>query len=78
MSTIRLHLEGEEWEPLHRYAKEIGEPLELIAYTALNRLMLQQNDPDVLRDIHETRQWRKRTLPLWADPAQEIHAYEGD
>lgn len=76
ISTIRLHLEREEWEPLHRLALEWEIPPELLAYTALNRLMFVKDDPATLREILHTREWRKENLPLWADPKHEVHAYE--
>lgn len=76
MSSIRLHLEGEEWEPLHRLAAQLEVPMELIAYTALNRLMLHQDEAALRKDIVKTAAWRKTTLPVWADAAHEVHAYE--
>jgi hypothetical protein len=77
MTTLRLHLEREEWEPILRLAAELDIPPETIAYSALNRLMLHQDDPALRADIVHTAAWRANNLPLWADAAQEIHAYEG-
>lgn len=76
MSSIRIHLEKEEYLPVKRFAAEIGESPELILYTALDRLMLRKDDPDIRDAIHETRHWREENLPLWADSIQEITAYE--
>jgi len=39
--------------------------------------MMRAEDPELQRDIVETRDWRKDNLPLWADSACSVHAYEG-
>lgn len=77
MSTIRLHLEDEEWEPLHRLAEELHVTPELIAYTAIDRLMQKSGDPIIREQIHRTGDWRRNNLAVWADPGRDIHAYEG-
>lgn len=76
MSSIRLHLEKEEWEPVERMAKELHVTPEMLAYVALNRLMLHQHDEEVRADVAHTTHWRQDNLPLWAYPSREIHAYE--
>lgn len=77
MSTIKVHLETAEYDAVVRYAEALGVDPEDIAYAALNRLMLACENPDVNRDIAETREWRQNNLPLWSDSAGSVHAYEG-
>jgi len=77
MSTIKIHLEDAEMHPVLRLAKLLHVEPEDIAYAALNRLMIQGRDPEVQNDICHTRQVRETQLPLWADSAGSVHAYEG-
>jgi hypothetical protein len=77
MSAIKLQLESEEYDVVVRFAEALGVTPGDIAYAALNRLMLASGDPDVARDIAETRDWRRHNLPLWSDSARSVHAYEG-
>lgn len=77
MSTIKVHLERAEFDAVSRYAKSLGVSLEDVAYAALNRLMLDCREPQVGRDVADTRDWRKDNLPLWSDSAGSVHAYEG-
>lgn len=77
MSAIKLHLEMGEEDALRRCAEALHVKPEDILYCALNRLMLALPDPEVERDIVETRRWRRDNLPLWSDSAATIHAYEG-
>ncbi len=77
MSGIRLHLEQGELDAVARFAQAIGVSAEDVAYAALNRLMLHAKEPELRRDIVETRDWRKQNLPLWSDSACSVHAYEG-
>lgn len=77
MSVIKLHLEHAEYSAVVRYAEALGVDPEEIVYAALNRLMLAAGEPDVNRDIVETREWRRENLPLWSDSACSTHAYEG-
>jgi hypothetical protein len=76
MSSIRLHLEAEEYTPVLRYAEELGINPEDVLYCALNRLMEHADAAEVREDILRTRDWRRDNLPLWADPAHGVHAYE--
>jgi hypothetical protein len=76
MSTIKIHLEDAELDPVLRLAKSLQVTAEDIAYTALNRLMLQANDPDLKAEITHVRGWHRDTLPAWSDFAGSIHAYE--
>jgi hypothetical protein len=77
MSAIKIHLEDAEMHPVLRLAKLLHVEPEDIAYTALNRLMLQARDPEVQNDICQTQKTRDAQLPLWADSAGSVHAYEG-
>jgi hypothetical protein len=77
MSAIKVHLEAAEYDAVIRHAKVLGVSPEDILYTALNRLMLSSADPDISRDITETREWRRHNLPMWSDSALSVHAYEG-
>ena len=77
MSVIKLHLEHAEYSAVARYAEALGVDPEEIAYAAMNRLMIACGQPDVNRDIIETREWRRENLPIWSDSACSIHAYEG-
>jgi hypothetical protein len=77
MSAIKLHLEQAERDAVERYAQTLKVSVEDVAYAALNRLMMRVEDPEVVRDIRETREWRRHNLPLWSDSACSVHAYEG-
>lgn len=77
MSTIKLHLEQAEHDTIVRFAESLGVSSEDVAYAALNRLMLECRDPELQKDIVETRSWRSNNLPLWSDSACYVHAYEG-
>lgn len=77
MSAIRLHLEQAERDAVERLAAALKVSPEDLAYAALNRLMMCASDPDVRRDVAETREWRRTNLPLWSDSACSVHAYEG-
>lgn len=77
MSSIKLHLEQAELNAVARFAESIGVSAEEVVYAALNRAMMQGADPALVRDILETRDWRKNNLPLWSDSAGSVHAYEG-
>lgn len=77
MSAIKLHLEDAEMHPVLRLAKLLRVEPEDIAYAALNRLMLQGRDAEVQNDICQTKKIRETQLPLWADSAGSVHAYEG-
>ncbi len=77
MATIKLHLEAAEYDAIERFAAAAGTKPEAVLYAAMNRLMLQARDPALRTDILETREWRRQNLPLWADSACSVHAYEG-
>jgi hypothetical protein len=77
MSAIKVHLEMAESDALQRYADSLHVTPEDVVYCALNRLMLHAREPDVQKDIRETKNWRSHNLPLWSDSAASVHAYEG-
>ena len=76
MSSIRIHLDAAEYDVVSRYAQLLGVKTEDVAYAALNRLMLASENQEVHRDIVETREWRRNSLPMWSDSAGSVHAYE--
>ena len=77
MSSIKIRLEFAEAQPVERLAALLQVSTEDIAYTALDRLMMLARNADVQKEIVEARNWRKENLPLWADTAGSVHAYEG-
>lgn len=77
MSAIKLHLDAAEYDAVSRYAAVIGTKPEAVLYAALNRLMLQAGEAAVRKDILETWESHGQNLPLWADSACSVHAYEG-
>ena len=77
MSAIKIHLEDAEMNPVHRLAELLHVTPEDIAYTALDRLMLQARDPELQKEILDSVVRRVTTLPRWADSAGSVHAYEG-
>ncbi|RKX32963.1 MAG: hypothetical protein DRP71_11365 [Verrucomicrobia bacterium] len=76
MRRIKLHLEVEEYEPLHRLASELGVRPEVIIYTGLDEIMKRAREEAVRERIIEIRDMRRSSLPAWADHAHEVHAYE--
>jgi len=77
MSGIKLHLDQGESDAVARFAAALGVRPEDVAFAALNRLMTKTEDPELRRDVVETRDWRKHNLPMWSDSACSVHAYEG-
>ena len=77
MAAIKLHLEAAESDAIARYAETIGTKSEAVLYAALNRLMLAARDPAVRDEILQTWAAKQHNLPLWADSACSVHAYEG-
>jgi hypothetical protein len=76
MPAIKLHLEWAELDPVTRLASELNVKPEVIAFTALNRLMLQARSMEIQREILEAADWHRDNLPLWSDSASSVHAYE--
>ena len=77
MSAIKIHLEQAEYDAVARFAAELNLKPEAVAYSALNRLMLERASPAVRTEIAETWEWHRDNLPLWSDSACSVHAYEG-
>ena len=77
MASIKLHLDAAEYDAVARFAEAAGTKPEAVVYTALNRLMLDSRDPAVRQEILETWEAHGQNLPLWADSACSVHAYEG-
>lgn len=77
MSTIKIHLDAAEINPVERLAEALNVRPEDVAYAALNRLMLVAREPEVQAEIIGLSRTRESNLPLWADSAGSVHAYEG-
>jgi hypothetical protein len=75
--NIKLHLDEAESAPVVRLADALQVNPEDVLYAALNRLMLQAGETELHREIVQTRLVRTNNLPLWADSAGSVHAYEG-
>ena len=77
MPTIKVHLEAAEFDAVARFAGALNIKPEAVAYAALNRLMLAAREKAVQTEILQTWEWHRENLPLWADSACSVHAYEG-
>lgn len=77
MPKIKIDLEDAEYQVVERLAEMLQVTPEDVAYAALNRLMMAERDEAVQVEIVQTRSWRTDNLPLWADSAGSVHAYEG-
>jgi hypothetical protein len=77
MAAIKIHLETAESDAVERLATLMGVKPEAVAYAALNRLMLAARDPGLGTEVRETWEGKRNNLPLWADSAWSVHAYEG-
>lgn len=75
--SIKIHLDAAEMQPVTRLARALHVEPEDVAYAALNRLMLEARDPKIQTEIVNLKVSRKNNLPLWADTAGSVHAYEG-
>ncbi len=75
--SIKIHLDEAEMKPVARLARALHVEPEDVAYAALNRLMLQARDPAVQSEIVNLKLAKAANLPLWADTAGSVHAYEG-
>lgn len=77
MPVIKIYLEDEEYAPVARLAEQLHVKPQDVAYTGLNRLMLEAKTEELRSDIENTTLWRKDNLPRWGDSARSVHAYEG-
>lgn len=75
--SIKIHLDDAEMNPVSRLARVLHVEPEDIAYAALNRLMLEARDPATQAEIVNLKSAKVSNLPLWADTAGSVHAYEG-
>ncbi len=75
--SIKIHLDDAEMNPVARLAQMLHVEPEDVAYAALNRLMLVARDPEVQAEIVNLKHAKTANLPLWADTAGSVHAYEG-
>ncbi|HUJ43559.1 MAG TPA: hypothetical protein VLW52_08130 [Opitutaceae bacterium] len=75
-STIKLHLDPEEFAPIDRLAKKLRVTPEAIAYAGLNCIMQRARDADIQREITVAHSGRREGLPMWADDARGVHIYE--
>ena len=75
--NIKLHLDDAESDPVIRLADALRLKPEDILYAGLDRLMMHARESDVQAEIAHSRDVRRQSLPLWADTAGSVHAYEG-
>jgi hypothetical protein len=75
-STIKLHLDREEYAPIARLAEELRVPPEAVVYAAVNRLMPHTAAAATRREIVDLHTGRREGLPAWADDARGVHIYE--
>lgn len=75
--SIKIHLDDAEMNPVNRLARALHVTPEDIAYAALNRLMLEARNPATQAEIVHLKNSKAHNLPLWADTAGSVHAYEG-
>lgn len=75
--SIKIHLDDAEMKPVTRLALALHVQPEDVAYAALNRLMLEARDPATQAEIVNLKNAKANNLPLWADTAGSVHAYEG-
>ena len=77
MPMIKIHLKHAEYDAVERFASGVNVNLEALAYCALNRLMLDADNPALRSEITQTWDWHRENLPLWSDTGGGPHAYEG-
>ncbi len=75
-TTIKIHLDPEEYAPIDRLARELHVTPETVAYTGLNSLMQHVRDAAIRRQIVSLQTGRRAGLPRWADDARSVHIYE--
>jgi hypothetical protein len=76
MAVIKIHLDQEELSAIQRRAKELGITVEAFAYGALNCSMSHIREGYCRQRIDQAIGERGHDLPLWADSARSIGAYE--
>jgi hypothetical protein len=75
-STIKLHLDREEFAPIARLAKELHVTPEAIAYAGLSAFMTRAGETEIRSEIVNLHLGRREGLPCWADGARGVHIYE--
>lgn len=75
-STIKLHLDPEEFAPIDRLAKELHVTPEAIAYAGLDCIMQRGREAGAQKEIIALHFGRHQGLPAWADDARGVHIYE--
>jgi hypothetical protein len=90
---IKLNLTTSEYDPIDRTARAFGCTPEDVVYLAVDEYMTRlgtlgkssgsdrvhfQADFETLQaQVLNAKSARKDNLPLWADSAESVHAYEG-
>jgi hypothetical protein len=75
-TTIKLHLDPEEFAPIERLAKKLGVTPDAIAYAGLNCMMERVREAAARQEIVDLQVGRHEGLPTWADDARGVHIYE--
>ncbi len=75
-TTIKLHLDREEFAPIARLAKELHVTTEAVAYAGLSALMSRATEAVIRKEIVDQHLGRREGLPSWADGARGVHIYE--
>jgi hypothetical protein len=75
-TTIKLHLDPEEFAPIARLAQKLRVPPEVVAYAGLNCIMQRSRDAATQQEIVDLHLVRRQGLPTWADDARSVHIYE--
>lgn len=72
-TTIKLHLDHEEFTPVVRLAERLHVTPEAVVYAGLNYIM---EHPDTHEAVVHLHRGRSEGLPRWADGARGVHIYE--
>ncbi len=75
-TTIKIHLDPEEYAPIDRLARELHVTPETVAYAGLSSLMQHARETAVRHQIVSLETGRRAGLPSWADDARSVHIYE--
>ncbi|HTT55945.1 MAG TPA: hypothetical protein VMF63_02475 [Opitutaceae bacterium] len=75
-TTIKLHLDPEEFAPIERLATKLAVTPETIAYAGLNCIMERAREAAGRQEIVDLHLGRHEGLPSWADNARGVHIYE--
>ena len=75
-STIKIHLDPEEYAPVERLAQALRVSTEAIAYAGLNLMMHARGGRGPPGDRRSPSWAAASGLPPWADAARGVHIYE--